>query len=442
MATPEEMIQGGKLPDGTPGLEVTIPAPVVRVEEPEVAEEIVTDLSRDSSGQPVFADLDQQVVYDWNHLSSDQLKLKKNSSSAYKEALLRLLNAAPAPASETPEAVVEVAPVITPAEPVVVAPVDEEEVSSDTRIKKVKGGWEATVDLKDGSGKQVYKAKTKDELIVKLLDAQTHATKKIQNQEQERRLLIASEPADVDEPSVRFKPRVLTADEQWQIANDLGDPAKAVKALDKYIETRLGGSIDQVIEKITSHDEDLEYRRARNEAMAFIRETPEFYNTPDNSAKLATYVEEKGWASTKRNLNKAFVILSNENELEQRPLEQVLTPEAEPVSTEPVRETVELPVSKADGSPVPAAPVAKPGSSEPAKPTGLSEGTRMRPGSNSTGMSPRQSSVRTGGAAPAVPVGLTAEEYHRIPTATIKHKYKSDAAFKAQVDKLMAEGKI
>lgn len=439
MATPEELIQNGKLPDGTPGSEVVVP-PASSIVETE-AEEIRTDLSKDDSGHPVFADLDQQVAYDWNHLSSDRLKQKKNSNPAYAEALLRMLNAGSteAPVAQVSE-VVEAPIVVTPVTPPVVAPV-EEEVSSDTRIKKVKGGWEATVDLEDGSGKQVYKAKTKDELIVKLLDAQTHATKKIQNQEQERRLLIASEPADVDEPTTRFKPRALTADEQWQISNDLGDPAKAVKALDMYIETRLGGPIDQVISKITEVNNDLEYRRARNEAMAFVSETPEFYASPDNIVKLANYVEENGWASTKRNLRKAFVILTNEEKLEIKP-STVLTPESESVSTESVHEVVELPASRADSAAIAEVPVAKPTPAAPVQPAGLPEGARLRPGSNSTGMSPRQSSVRTGGAAPATPVGLTAEEYHRIPTSTIKHKYKSDPAFKAQVDKLMAEGKI
>jgi len=39
-------------------------------------------------------------------------------------------------------------------------------------------------------------------------------------------------------------------------------------------------------------------------------------------------------------------------------------------------------------------------------------------------------------------VGLTAEEYHKIPTSTVKQRYRTDPIFKAGVDKLMAEGKI
>ena len=37
---------------------------------------------------------------------------------------------------------------------------------------------------------------------------------------------------------------------------------------------------------------------------------------------------------------------------------------------------------------------------------------------------------------------LTAEEYHRLPAATIVQKYRTDRAFKIAVDKLIAQGKI
>src|SRR5260370_112079 len=232
--------------------------------------------------------------------------------------------------------------VVVPASKPVVAPVEETD-SDDSNIVKTAKGWEYRIDLGDGSGVQVFKGKTLKEVTSALGKAQINASKKIRTQEQEKRVLLANEPADVDEPQVRLKPRVLTADEQWQIANDLGDPAKATKALDRYIEIRLGGPIEQVVEKVTAHESDLEYRRARNEAEAFIKETPEFYNTEDNRIRIANYVTENGWASTKRNLRKAFILLSDEGKIEQRPSEQVLTPAVEEVSTTSSAVAVELP---------------------------------------------------------------------------------------------------
>ena len=37
---------------------------------------------------------------------------------------------------------------------------------------------------------------------------------------------------------------------------------------------------------------------------------------------------------------------------------------------------------------------------------------------------------------------LTAEQYHRIPAATIAARYQKDRGFRAQVDALIAQGKI
>ena len=40
------------------------------------------------------------------------------------------------------------------------------------------------------------------------------------------------------------------------------------------------------------------------------------------------------------------------------------------------------------------------------------------------------------------PIQLTADEYHRIPSRTAQARYQKDPAFKASVDKLIADGKI
>lgn len=436
MPSPEEMILEGRLPDGSQGVELPNSRPA-EVKVGEIQEGVIeTDLSKDEFGHPIFADLNEQVAYDWANLPSERVKNKKNQNAAYAQALNDHLNGVTPdvpPVIEEPVVPTVVAP---PAAAVALAETDED----DSNLVKTDKGWEYRIDNGDGSGVEVFKGKTVKEVLRKVAEGKKHASKKIRQQEQEKRILIANEAPDVEEPSTRLKPRNLSADEQWEISQNLGDPAKAVKALDKYIEARLGGSIEQVIEKITTSENDLEYRRARNEAIAFINETPEFYNTTENREKLATYVEENGWASTKRNLRKAFVILTDKEELEVAPVEEgietVLTPAAAVVST-PASVEPAVPVAA-----VPAVPATQPTPAASTPPAGLPAGTRVRPGSSSTGLSPRQSSVRTGGAAPAVPVGLTAEEYHRLPTSSVKQKYKTDSVFRAGVDKLMAEGKI
>lgn len=441
MQSPEELILAGKLPDGTSANEVVRQVVNPRTEEP-VAEVNEIDLSKDSDGYEVFSDINEQVAYDWKHRATDVVKRKKNQSADYAEALLRYLDpeSSHTVVDETP-VVPEIPAVTTPVAPVVVAPADEED-SGDPNLSKTKTGWEYRVDLEDGSGVQVFKGKTQKEVIAALGKAQINATKKIRQQEREKRDAIAAEPADVDTEN-SLKPRALTTDEQWELTQNLagGDVTKTAAALDKYLEIRLGGTLEQVASKLSKHDLDLEYRRASNEAKSFISDTPEFYNTSANGVALANYVTEQGWSATKRNLGKAFVALSALSVEEggfpdQRP-EQVLTPESEGVSTisSPAAALIADLASASAPLVVPPTPVVPP-------PAALPEGTRTRPGSISTGMSPRQSSVRAGGAAPAVPVGLTVEEYHKVSASEVRSKYRNDPKFKAGVDKLIAEGKI
>jgi hypothetical protein len=405
----------------------------------------VIDLSKDAAGNPVLADLAAQVEHDWNHLPSTAVKQKRNSDPQYAAALTEYLaklpSAAVAESTEpessavSPAAIVAEPPVVEPVfapVPATVAPVAVvPEEDADPNLVKTKEGWEYRIDLGDGSGVQAFKGRTKNQVLAAMGKAQINATKKIRAQAQERKALISEENPDFDAPLTRLKPGVLNADEQWEFANSMTDPAKAAKAMDKYIERRLGGSIDVIVEAVNRQNDDLEYRRAFNEGKAWIAETPEFYNTPENGQKIANYIQQQGWANTKRNLRKAFIDLSEAGELEVRPAEPVPTLEA----------VIAAPEVVIPPEPAAVATVAAPPEPPQTLPAGLPPG-RVRPGSTSTGLSPRDASVRPG-ATPAVrAVGLTAEEYHRMPTSDMRRKFNSDPVFKAAVNALIDEGKI
>lgn len=404
----------------------------------------VVDLSKDIAGNPVLADLADQVEYDWNHLPSSAVKQKRNSDPQYAAALTEYLaklpsqvvaegvepeSAAIVPTMVVPAAVAE--PVVSVVEPAIVpiAPVVVPDEDADPNLVKTKEGWEYRIDLGDGSGVQAFKGRTKNQVMAAMGKAQVSATKKIRAQAQERKELISEENPDFDAPMARLKPGVLTADEQWELANAMTDPTKAAKALDKFIERRLGGSIDVIVDTVNRQNDDLEYRRAFNEGKAWIAETPEFYNTVENGQKIADYIQQKGWANTKRNLRKAFIDLSEAGELEVRPAEPVPTLEAV------VASEVVIPPEPAVATV--AAPPEPPQTPPAALPTG-----RVRPGSTSTGLSPRDASVRPGATQAARAVGLTVEEYRRMPTSDMKRRYNQDAEFKASVDALIEQGKV
>jgi len=428
------------------------------------------DLTGYPNGWPIFTNIADQVKFDWDNLPSDRVRVLKGQPEylkALNEFLLEPsapvtdLSVPPSPVSVEEEVINPPAPVppvaaevppasveeVVPPAPVVPAATEETE---GTRIDypfgsivKVKGGWEARIDNQDGSGVQVYKSKTKDELIGKLMQAQAHASQKIREQKLERDRLLAEEPADLAPVRRKLAPRALTADEQFEFAEALssGDPTRINKAMAKRDEIVLGGSPAEVIGEVVKHQEQLEFESYKAVAKAFMKQNDDVIFSKELGDKIDVILAENKWAYTVRNLNKCLAQLRNNNEVTMK------------VST-PVSEEVELPIptSSREAAPaaaapvstvaVPAVPAATPASQPKSTPAPASAaGERIRPGSASTGLSPRQASVRQG-ATPSAPVALTAEEYNRMSVSETRRKYKTDPGFRSSVDKLIAEGKI
>jgi hypothetical protein len=418
------------------------------------------------NGWPIFTDLANQVEYDWNNLPSDRVRSLKYQPE-YKAALDTFL-LEPAVPQDAPSAAPDVTLAAspeqaivegkkddttpTPAEPAapaaaapaaIVAP-SEDDVAEGTKsgpYTKVKGGWEARVESVDGSGVQVYKGKTKDEVSEKLMTAQAHATAKIRQQEEEKQRLLADEPATLAPVRKRLAPRKMTADEQFEFAEAMssGDPTKINRAMLKRDEIMLGGPVDEVIGQVNETRDTLEMESYRAVANTFVKRNSNVSNLGALGADIDNIIAEGNWAYTVRNLEKALAQLKLDGKVQYK----VSTPAVEkelPVPTQS-REVVPAPVAPAVSTAPAAAPTAtktnQPASTVPA----LQPGERMRPGSASTGVSPRQASVRQG-STPSTPVGLTAEEYNRMSVSETRRKYQTDLGFRSAVDKLIAEGKI
>jgi hypothetical protein len=419
------------------------------------------------NGWPVFTDLSKQVQFDWDNLPSDRVRNLKNNPE-YKAALEAFLLADAVPVNAAPPAEVTLAksveeelnnaatPVEPPAStasteevippaPVPPAPVVEE--SEGTKIEypfgtlaKVKGGWEARVDNKDGSGVQVYIGKTKDEVIGKLLQAQAHASQKIRSQKEENERLLIEEPGDPAVARKRFAPRELTADEQFEFATAIasGDAVEINKAMAKRDAIIMGGKPAEVLGEINRTQDELEFEAYKATAKSFIKQNPDVIFTKELGDAMDAILLEKGWAYTVRNLNKCLAMQKAEGKVQTR----VSTPATEVELPVPTQSREVAPASAASASAPPAAVPPAPPVPRPAPPTPpLKDGERLRPGSASTGASPRQASVRQG-STPATPVGLTAEEYNRMSVSETRRKYKTDLGFKTAVDKLIADGKI
>lgn len=410
-----------------------------------------SESSKYVDGWPIFVDLISQVKFDYENLPADRFKTLKNNPE-YAAALEKLF--APTPAegeipvavAASPEAAIVEPPTPAPTAPVVpessvesavsvdelpVVPAGEEEGTVIEypfgTIQKVKGGWEARVDNKDGSGIQVYKGKTKDELIGKLMQAQAYASQKIRQQEGEKQRLLLDEPADPAPVRKVLQPRQLTAEEQFDYAEAMSsaDPQRMHKAQEKRDAIRNGGTPEEISERLREAEDKLAVEAYKATAKAFMKQNDDVVFTRELGDKIDEVLNENAWGYTVRNLNKVLATLKANNEVTMK----ISTP----------TEEAELPVpTSAQVTPAPAASV-EPTRVPPATTPKAAE--RLRPGSASTGLSPRQASVRQG-QQPVAPVGLTAEEYNRMSVSETRHKYKTDAGFAKAVDKLIAEGKI
>lgn len=145
------------------------------------------------------------------------------------------------------------------------------------------------IDLGDGSGVQVFEADTLEGLVDKLSAAQSHATRKIRELNQE---VKKYRKPDEPEKPVEFKPRTLTTDEQFQVQQDLQDPTKAGEAIIRVIEAKAGVPLEEIVKPLSAAEIDLQKQQAAEAATEFMRVTPEYIANETNKLALIGYMIE------------------------------------------------------------------------------------------------------------------------------------------------------
>lgn len=397
-------------------------------------------------------------------MASDELKSRYRTDPEFR-AKVDAMNAEPAPPEIEPESAP--APIASSATPLpeqipvetapasVAAPVEEPTATSKTFFKEG-DRWVKVVDLNDGSGAQKFYGRTKDELIEVLGEAQVNATRKIRQQQAEVRKetddrkkrekrakdaeLLLDNPEKVE--LKQYKSRQLTPEEQWAMANSVSDPAQFAKSMNTWAEATFGAPIQEVVGALNAAEQDRASQRAAHIGRVWVARNEDFNPSKKNIAALRDFMEERGWDVTEKNLDKAFRYLdAQDNVFEPRPeeVEEIVAPTpAQPA----IPAAVTVAAAPATAAPAPALPAAAqpvPNITIPAIPGTTVLG--MRPGSVSTALSPRDSSVRSG-AQGIQPVGLTAEDYRRTPLSEIKRRMRTDPAYAAAVQKLWDEGKV
>jgi hypothetical protein len=269
-------------------------------------------------------------------------------------------NANPNEFPEAPiETVVDPALAPVPPAPVYAAPetVALEDGSSVTTTNDAEG-WHATVNPGNGKTLQVFHARTERELIKALMVAQANATKKINQQEKQIKLI-----RKMDEPAPpKSNTKDLTADQIFEIKTlQQSDPVAAWK---KTIELTTGMTFEEFVSAAKSGKEVKQEMTRTQIARAFFAIRPEYRNTKANEDKMLEHLGENKQDFTVDNLVKAYDDLLEAGLLpditvKPRPVAPVTpppappvvaTPEVPPATPEPTNPRIERPVGRTNAT--------------------------------------------------------------------------------------------
>jgi hypothetical protein len=194
------------------------------------------------------------------------------------------------------------------------------------------------IDLDDGSGKQVFKGKgaskeaALEELTDKLAEAQTNASKTIN--EFRRKNPIKPEPP---------KAKEWTTDEEYVIAQRLQkEPLKAFRDIFKEV---TGYTPDEAQSRNQQVDELLRNQRGLTVQQNFVTTHPSYIGDAQNGARMRDWVESHNYSEfTEENLEKAYQDLKKSGLLNLKSEEadgstEVVTKDAERIAQPEVKAT-------------------------------------------------------------------------------------------------------
>jgi hypothetical protein len=160
--------------------------------------------------------------------------------------------------------------------------------------------YTATIDIGDGAGTQVFSAPTKDELLEKLIEAQTNATKKIRE--------LSARPAPAAPAPVAPTVTAPNPDEELAISQEmLSEPTSAFR---KLFEKQVGMPIDSFKTKVERLEAWERGQREESVAREWMAATPDYYATPANGTKLGKWLELNRLEATAENIQAAYTDLA------------------------------------------------------------------------------------------------------------------------------------
>ena len=203
-------------------------------------------------------------------------------------------------------------------EPIEVVPVAEErpkvyhleDGSGEVHIEKdkEKNQWKGTAYSSFGAKPQVYWGKTKEELLVNVMQAQVHATKKIRQLNTELKLNSGSTSTAGRVPETST--RQLSADEKVEIRMEMDTDVEA--AFEKLFVKKFGQTPESLAKQAAAGQQALYEQTLQGVNQQFRAEHPEYY--PDDNGKnyqlLVQYMAKQSLGQsgkeTAKNLDKTI----------------------------------------------------------------------------------------------------------------------------------------
>lgn len=273
-------------------------------------------------------------------------------------------------------------------------------------------------------GRQVIKYRTQQELVEGLAKQNTLILRELRKVNRERAIGVPEKEDDAEKFSnvVEFKPRDLSADERFKLAQELVNPESFAEARDKLIESAFGAKPAVLASTLNDTQKFMIQQRAVQNYIEFVQATG-FVDNLENRELLTSWVGKRNLAPTVAN----FVLA------QKRLKEAGLLQEAPVVQQEPVAAPV-APVA----TPAPVAEEPKP-QVPPATPPALAaapEAQAKRHSHVPSGLTPSVASPA--GDSPVQGPSLTLADIDKLPAAEYKQRMK-DPKFVELVNQLEAD---
>jgi hypothetical protein len=194
-------------------------------------------------------------------------------------------------------------------------------------------------------GKQVIKYRTPDELARKLTEQNVLLVRKLRQVTRENRLGINKDEAPKSATrftEIEFKEKPLSAEERFQLTQDLNDPEKFASARDRLLESAVGVSPAELRRTLNDQNMTLLQMRAKENFITFTQQnefaTGDLTTDTENTQTLTDWMFKNKLAPTVENYELAYSHLRSAGLLNEAPVVQQV-PVPQPPAVVPV-ETV------------------------------------------------------------------------------------------------------